>query len=122
MTAASDPSAQLAFNLGQSTTNVTISNVRLADVTTVSAHHSINTVRHNISPLVTVRAKTLTVNESPETNVQIRVVNLTGRTVASFNTRGGASLSLKNIPAGAYIIEAKRMQDGVRVASNVVLR
>jgi hypothetical protein len=72
--------------------------------------------------LITVRAKTLVVNESPETKVQIRVVNLTGRTIATFNTTGGSTLSLKKIPAGMYIIEAKRMSDGMRTISNVVLR
>jgi uncharacterized repeat protein (TIGR02543 family) len=121
MTAASDPSAQLAFNLGQSNANVTISNVRLNDVTGTTSVRTVNTARHNISSLITVKAKSIIVNESPETKVQIRVVNLTGRTIASFNTRGGSTLSLKKIPAGMYIIEAKRMNDGMRVTSNVVL-
>jgi hypothetical protein len=49
-------------------------------------------------------------------------VNLSGRTIAGFNTTGGASLSLKKIPAGAYIIEARRVKDGMKITSNAVLR
>jgi hypothetical protein len=122
MTAASDPNAQLAFNFGQSTANVTISNVRLADVTGTTSVHGINTARRNVFPLITVKAKTLTVNESPDTKVRIRVVNLTGKTVASFNAQGGANMSLKKIPAGAYIIEVTRMRDGVKITSNLILK
>jgi arabinoxylan arabinofuranohydrolase len=80
------------------------------------------TARRNASSLITVRSKTLTVNESPETMVRIRVVNLTGKTVASFNTNGGSNLSLRKIPTGVYIIEAQRVRDGLRTMSNVVLR
>jgi hypothetical protein len=122
MTLPSDPSAQLAFNLGGSTNNVIISNVQLVVATGSVSIKPVQTTVRAHTPLVTVRAKTLTVNESPETNVQIRVVNLTGRTVASFNTRGGARLSLEKIPAGMYVVEAKRVRDGVRMRSNVVLR
>jgi hypothetical protein len=88
----------------------------------VTSVRNINTVKRNISSLITVRSKSVIVNESPETKVQIRVVNLTGRTIATFNTTGGSTLSLKKIPAGMYIIEAKRMSDGMRTMSNVVLR
>ncbi|MDR2577850.1 MAG: carbohydrate binding domain-containing protein [Chitinispirillales bacterium] len=123
MDAPTNENARIAFNFGGATPNVSISNARLVWTAeeTSSARNVQNTVRAH-GPLVTVQAKTLVVNESPETAVRIRVVNLTGRTIASFNTNGGANLSLRKIPAGVYIIEAKRVRDGVKMMSNVVLR
>jgi hypothetical protein len=88
----------------------------------VTSVRNTDTARRGVSSPVTVRARTLTVNESPETAVRIRVVSLTGKTVASFNTKGGSTLSLKKIPAGLYIIEAQRACDGVKTTSNVILR
>jgi GH35 family endo-1,4-beta-xylanase len=121
MTDPTDENVQLAFNFGGSTQNVTISDIVLLSTGTTSIS-GLQNARHGVPPLVTIRAKTLIINESPETNVQVRVINLTGKTVASFNAKGGANLSLKKIPAGMYIIEAKRVRDGVRMTSNVVLR
>ncbi|MCL2183068.1 MAG: endo-1,4-beta-xylanase [Chitinispirillia bacterium] len=72
------------------------------------------------SKLVTLKGRTLTVNVSPGSEVRVRVVNPAGKTAASFNARGGASLSLQKLPAGAYIIEATT--DGRRMASSVILR
>jgi hypothetical protein len=37
----------------------------------------------------------------------VRVVNLAGKTVASFSVAGSANLTLRNIPAGTYLIEAR---------------
>ena len=71
---------------------------------------------------VTVRGRTLNVNAGSDSKARIRVVNLTGRTIASFNTVGRASVSLKGIPAGAYLIEAKRAVDGRKTTSSVVLK
>jgi predicted oxidoreductase len=123
MSAVTDENSRIAFNFGGASPNVSISNARLvwiANGTTAAKPHI--TARHNTSPLITVRARSLTINESPETSVQIRVVSLTGRTIASFNTRGGSTLSLKKIPAGTYIIETKRVRAGVRMTSNIVLK
>ncbi|MCL2220674.1 MAG: family 43 glycosylhydrolase, partial [Chitinispirillia bacterium] len=72
--------------------------------------------------LAFVKGKTLTVNGSSDTKVRIRVMNLNGRTAAKFNTNGGASVSLRELPAGKYIVEATRVKDGVRVTSSVMLR
>jgi len=71
-------------------------------------------------PLVTVRAKTLNINTAPNSSVQVRVVNMAGRSVASFKSTGSASFSLRGIPAGAYVVEARR--DGYRMTVPVVLR
>ncbi|MCL2183402.1 MAG: endo-1,4-beta-xylanase [Chitinispirillia bacterium] len=70
--------------------------------------------------LVTLRGKTLSVNAPAASKVKVRVVNLSGKTVANFNTKGGSSLSLRKLPAGAYIVEAK--MDGRKTAQPVVLR
>jgi len=51
------------------------------------------------------------------------LVNMMGKTVANFNAAGNAKLSLKQIPAGAYIVEARRNNnDGYRMTSAVILR
>jgi hypothetical protein len=76
----------------------------------------------NKTSLITVRHRTIKTHGSPDTEVRIRVVNLSGRTIAGFNTTGGAILSLKKIPAGVYIIEARRVKDGMKITSNAVLR
>jgi hypothetical protein len=73
-------------------------------------------------PSITVRGKTLNVSSPDNAEMRIRVVDLSGRTVAGFNAKGNANLSLKKIPAGAYIIEAKRVKDGMKITSNAVLR
>jgi len=72
------------------------------------------------SQFITVRARTLTVNASPDSKVHVRVVDLTGRTAAAFKSTGGASFSLRKIPAGAYIVEA--MKDGRKTLSTITLR
>jgi glucuronoarabinoxylan endo-1,4-beta-xylanase len=89
---------------------------------TTSVISGVTSAMRNVTPLITVRGRMLNVSSSDNSELRIRVVNLTGRTVASFNTTGGSTLSLKKIPAGMYVIEAKRMSDGMRTMSNVVLR
>jgi len=71
-------------------------------------------------PIVTITGKTLTVNAPPESKVRIKVVDLTGRTVTGFESTGGASFSLRKIPAGAYLVEAVR--DGHKTMSAIMLR
>ena len=73
-------------------------------------------------PLAVVRGRTLTVNALDDSEVNIRIVNLSGRMVASFNTNGRSNLSLRKIPAGMYMIEARQVKDGKKMVSNVVLR
>ena len=108
MTDPTDENAQLAFNFGGSgsTHNVTISDVVLVSTGTVS----VNSIQPALAkqPLTTLRDRTLFVNASPETNVQVRIVNLSGKTVATINTHGGTTHSLSSIPAGTFIVEARR--------------
>ena len=72
-------------------------------------------------PSIAVKGKTLNVSSPDNAEMQIRVVDLSGRTIANFNTKGDANLSLEKIPAGAYIIKAQRVKDGLKITSNVVL-
>jgi len=82
-----------------------------------------NAVRGNTS-LVTITGRTLNINAGTgvDSKTRIRVVNMTGKTVASFNAIGNAKLSLRKIPSGAYIVEARRMTDGYRMTSAIMLR
>ncbi|MCL2688570.1 MAG: endo-1,4-beta-xylanase [Chitinispirillia bacterium] len=80
-----------------------------------------NNARHT-QPLIAVRGRTLAINALDGSEVNIRIVNLSGRTVASFNANGRSNLSLRKIPAGSYIVEARRVKDGKKMVSNVVLR
>jgi arabinoxylan arabinofuranohydrolase len=72
------------------------------------------------SPFVTVMGRTLAVNAPTGSKARVRVVNLTGKTVAAFKSTGAASFSLREIPAGAYIVEAAR--DGYVTRSAVTFR
>jgi len=80
--------------------------------------------RSTSRPAVTISGRTLNVNAGTGVNskVRIRLVNMTGKTVANFNADGNARLPLKKIPAGAYIVEAKRAADGYKTTLPVVLR
>jgi len=72
------------------------------------------------TPIVTITGKTLVVNASSESKVQVRVVNLTGKTMATFKSIGSAKFSMRRIPAGSYIVEAVR--DGHKAMSAITLR
>jgi len=64
--------------------------------------------------------RTLTVSAPAGSRADVRIVNLTGKTVARFNAVGATGLSLKRIPAGAYLIEARI--DGMVLTRSAVLR
>jgi hypothetical protein len=87
----------------------------------VSVRHSA-TVTRTAAPLVTLRGRTLNVNASADTKVRVNVINMAGKTVARFNTQGGANLSLRRLPAGAYIVETRKIGDGMKTTSNIVLK
>ena len=75
---------------------------------------SVANIRNNVRlmPLVTFKSNSLTINAQPHERVQVRVVNMTGKTVASFNVKGGANLSLRKVPAGVYVVEANKVGGG----------
>ncbi|MCL2219927.1 MAG: endo-1,4-beta-xylanase [Chitinispirillia bacterium] len=78
-----------------------------------------NAARVN-TKFVTIRGRTLNVNAPSDSEVKIRIISPSGKTAANFYARGGANLSLRKLPAGAYIIEA-RMGDR-RMTLSVALR
>jgi GH35 family endo-1,4-beta-xylanase len=87
----------------------------------VTSVRDVKNARHTL-PLVTVRGRTLTVNAPDGSEVNIRVVNLSGRTVAGFKAGGKSNVSLRKIPAGNYIVEARQVKSGAKKVSNIVLR
>jgi len=72
-------------------------------------------------PSIAVRGKTLNVSSPDNAELQIWVVDLSGRIVANFNTKGDANLSLEKIPAGVYIIKAQRVKDRLKITSKVLI-
>jgi hypothetical protein len=82
-----------------------------------------NSVRtYSAMPQISARGRTLTVkNQSPSAPVQLRVLDLRGRTVGSFSVAQSdvGAFTLTNIPAGRYIVEARR--SGVHVGTAAVL-
>ena len=87
---------------------------------TASVQAGRNAACASAAQLVTVRGRTLNVNAHSDSKVKIRVVNLTGKTIANFAARGGANVSLRKIPAGVYIVETRI--DGRKTTTPVVLR
>jgi len=64
--------------------------------------------------------RTLSVNAPAGSKASVKIVNLTGKTVANFTAAGAANLSLQRIPAGTYLIEARI--DGRVLTRSAVLR
>ncbi|MDR2728577.1 MAG: glycoside hydrolase family 5 protein [Chitinispirillales bacterium] len=71
-------------------------------------------------PQITLRNKTLRVTSPTGSAVQIRVIDMRGKTLARFNTAGSGSFSLAKISAGRFIVEAK--ENGRRATSAIILR
>lgn len=74
-----------------------------------------------VTPLVTVRDRTINVLSATNAKVKINVADMRGKTIANFTARNGDKLSLRTLPAGAYIVEAKR-QDGYRTTASVAIK
>jgi hypothetical protein len=74
-------------------------------------------------PKITVKGRTLTVTglQSSSAPVHLRLLDLRGRTVSSFNAAKSnvGTFSLTQIPAGRYLVEVRR--SGVRVGSASVM-
>ncbi|MCL2688533.1 MAG: T9SS type A sorting domain-containing protein [Chitinispirillia bacterium] len=71
------------------------------------------------APQALARGKTLRVTSFDNSDLRIRMVNVQGRTVKSFSTKGSADFSLKNVPAGRYVVEIKK--SGKRVSASSVI-
>jgi len=113
----SDPTSQFAFNLGQATGTVKISDVKLVYTNLVPDYISRQMISAN--HLFSVNGRNL--NVSPVNgNVQVKIVDIHGKVKASFNTASAATFSLANIPAGVYYVNAKGA--GVNQLKSIVLR
>lgn len=111
MTKASDPESQFAFNLGQATGNVSISDVKLVHTTT----SSISASRGVSAPLISVVGGTLNVSSVAGSKLQVTVVDVHGKVKADFNTAGTAvnakngqySVPLPKVKAGIYFVKVQ---------------
>jgi len=113
----SDPTSQFAFNLGQATGTVKISDVKLVYTNLDPQYISRQMV--TVNHLFSVNGRNL--NVSPVNgNVQVKIVDIHGKVKASFNTASAATFSLANIPAGVYYVNAKGA--GVNQLKSIVLR
>ena len=113
----SDPTSQFAFNLGQATGAVKISDVKLVYTNLVPDYISRQMV--TVNHLFSVNGRNL--NVSPVNgNVQVKIVDIHGKVKASFNTASAATFSLANIPAGVYFVDVKGV--GVKQFKSIVLR
>lgn len=113
----SDPTSQFAFNLGQATGTVKISDVKLVYTNLVPDYISRQMV--TVNHLFSVNGRNL--NVSPVNgNVQVKIVDIHGKVKASFNTASATTFSLANIPAGVYYVNAKGA--GVNQLKSIVLR
>jgi len=92
--------------------------------TSISRGRAAGSISKNISaPTVTLRGKMLNVNTSSSAaNLQIRLIDMRGRTMTRFNTTGSGSFSLNKISAGRYIVDMRDMDSGKRFTSPIVLR
>ena len=71
------------------------------------------------APLITVKGKTLNIKALPNSDLQIKLFDMRGKTLARFNTRGSNSFSLAKIPAGRYLVETR--ENGKRVGTTAVV-
>jgi hypothetical protein len=80
------------------------------------------------APVVSVKGRTLSVkllssaqSLSSTNNIQIRMIDLRGKTVGRFSTANvsGGTFSLSKIPAGKYLVEVRR--SGVRLGTSSIM-
>ncbi len=114
----SDAAAQFAFNLGQATGTVKISDVKL--VYTNGGNNTI-ILTQNVSSANLLAINGRNLNVSPiNGSVQIKIVDLHGKVKANFCTAEATTFSLSNIPAGVYYINVKG--DGVSQFKSIILK
>lgn len=106
MTNDTDPAAQFAFNLGQATGKVNISDVKLVITSDKPVSIPRGLVNNSMS-LVSVNGRTLNVTPVNGSKLQVRVIDTNGKVKASFNAANESTFSLSNIPAGLYFLDVK---------------
>ena len=101
----SDASAQFAFNLGQATGNVYISDVKLVHTsggTTIVG----SKIKHN-TPEISVQNRVLNIISPTGADLKVRMVGINGKVHANFSVNQETSFSLAEMPAGLYYIDVK---------------
>ncbi|MCL2688914.1 MAG: T9SS type A sorting domain-containing protein [Chitinispirillia bacterium] len=72
-------------------------------------------------PFALVNGRTLIINTNPSTELRVSLIDMRGRTIARYNTKGSARISLSKVPSGRYVVEAR--ENGRRIeASRIVVR
>ena len=104
MTQPSDPSARLVFDLGTNTTAVSISNVKVEELSLTMITANEETIGSQLSAHPNPVSSHLKI-EIPEGVSHATLVDIQGRTHQQFNvTRGQHILNVEQIPPGLYIL------------------
>ncbi|MFP4418562.1 MAG: carbohydrate binding domain-containing protein, partial [Chitinispirillaceae bacterium] len=123
MDSSSDAASQFAFNLGQATGNVNISDVKLVHTTedpiSINRGHSVTATRGR-TPLVSLKGRTLNVSPADGSKLKVKVVDAKGTLRAKYNAAGAAAFSLSNMPAGLYVVDVTGT--GVKQVTPIVLK
>lgn len=90
--------------------------------TYVSIAHDRKSMKANnaAAPKVSIRGKTLNVSSSNNSNMQIRLIDVRGKTRANFKSSGNGNYSLTKIPAGRYFVEIR--SSGVKQTVPVMVK
>jgi uncharacterized repeat protein (TIGR02543 family) len=121
MASATDPASQFAFNLGQATGNVYLSEVMLVHTTegpTTSIGQRLISLPSG-ALLVSVNGRTLNISLVDGSNLQVRVIDVNGKVRANLTTANTTDFSLSNIPSGQYYLGITG--PGVKQFTSIVL-
>ena len=119
MTSATDPAAQFAFNLGQATGAISISNVKLVQTTaSASISHDLFAPPGSASRF-SVTGRILNVTPIHGTTLRVRLVDVNGKIRANFAAADAAAFSLSSFPAGQYFLHV--VGTGAKQAMPIVL-
>lgn len=119
MTSATDLASQMAFNLGQATGSVSISDVRLVHTTAGTTKNS-GLLSIPSAHFASVQGRTLNISPIDGAILQVRVVDINGKVNANFQATAAATFSLANLPAGLYFV--KVTGSGIKQTTPIVLQ
>jgi len=98
---------------------VTVSLVKRPGAASVFSGVKASGITHS-APTALVRGKTLRVNSVDNSELRIKLINVQGRTIRTFKSKGSADFPLKNVPAGRYIVEIKKADKRVNTSAVTV--
>ncbi|MDR0306807.1 MAG: hypothetical protein LBI42_08215 [Chitinispirillales bacterium] len=102
----------------------TLRGINYGGSVSVSHSHSSRHSANAMMPSISVRGRTLnikmpaSVQLSSNTPLQVRVIDMRGKTILSRNVIGGGAVPLSKVPAGRYVVDVRRL--GARVSSTTV--